>query len=58
MALLELKKSLHEKIDKINDLALLEFIEEILDNWQEDIKVGHVYAMENLKKRHEKWLNN
>ena len=70
MTLLELKRSLHDKIDNLDDLEMLneiisvkdeviiipEFMKEGIQQGEKDIKNGDFYTMEDFEKKYEKWL--
>jgi predicted transcriptional regulator len=48
MTLLELKKSLHQKIDNLNDPAYLEMLESMIDQREEVIEISeeHMASIE------------
>lgn len=72
MTLIELKKSLHERIDVSNNPQVLEKVAAILKKeavfiipehmkegirqGEEDIKNGRIYTMEDFEQKYEKWL--
>jgi len=52
MTLLELKKSLHEKIDNLNDEAYLEMLESMIDH-REDIFIIPEHMKEGIRQGEE-----
>ena len=72
MTLVELKKSIHDKIDKLDDpdyldmlntmiykdkvFAIPDHMKEGIRQGAEDIKNGDFYTMEDFEKKYEKWL--
>ncbi|QKJ32247.1 hypothetical protein HQ865_21610 [Mucilaginibacter mali] len=72
MTLVELKNSIHEKIDNLNDTHFLEMVNDLLiqknvfvipehmkegiRQGEDDIRNGRVFTMEDFEKKYEEWL--